>query len=156
MLVGEHDNVKVGDFGLSRVLDEKAYYTMKTNGMIALRRTAPECFTSAQWTSLSDAYSFGVVISEVYTCGATPFEAIEDSDLIAMINGTEALDRHLSFSSPLFDRPEAPLRVHELAGWCLQRPPESRPSFEVLADAFLQLCSSVAILPSIDGYLNIM
>ena len=156
VLVGEHDNVKVGDFGLSRVLDEKAYYTMKTNGMIALRWTAPECFTSAQWTSLSDVYSFGIVVSEVYTCGATPFEAIEDSDLIAMINGTEALDRHLSFSSPLFDRPEAPLRVHALASWCLRRPPESRPSFEALADGFLHLCSSVALLPSPDDYLDII
>ena len=61
---------------------------MHSNGMIALRWTAPECFTTAQWTSLSDVYSLGVVVSEVYTWGCTPFERLEDSDMVAMINGT--------------------------------------------------------------------
>jgi neurotrophic tyrosine kinase receptor type 2 len=139
VLVGEHDNVKVADFGLSRMLDEKDYYTMRSNGMIALRWTAPECFATAQWTSLSDVYSLGVVVSEVYTWGCPPFESLEDSDMVALINsGTGAIDQHLAFSAGPGKR-TAPPRARELAGWCLQRVPASRPSFEVLAAAFLEL-----------------
>ena len=78
-------------------------------------------------------------------------------------SGTCALDKHLTFSPGPGQR-AAPPRAQELAGWCLQRMPASRPSFVVLADAFLELAASegaavVVVDPepsSPDGYLDIV
>ena len=81
---------------------------MQSNGMIALRWTAPECFTTAQWTSLSDVYSLGVVVSEVYTWGCTPFERLEDSDMVAMINGTATSTSFWGHSSRCPQLPSTP------------------------------------------------
>lgn len=69
VLVGENNSVKVADYGLSRDIEDRTYYRAKTGYPLPLRWTAPETIVNHIWTASTDVYSYGVVISEVYSYG---------------------------------------------------------------------------------------
>lgn len=163
VLVGEAATVKVADFGLSRVLDEKDYYSMQSDGMVALRWTAPECFATGQWTTLSDVYSFGVLISELYSCGEPPFNALDDDALLNIIKQRTnvPLENHLAFARHgAEEHAHASNNAKAVAGECLARDPSSRPTFNDLATKFLILWrdaqkEKVSTKLDNDGYIEV-
>lgn len=62
---------KVGDFGLSRALENEEYQA--TSRQIPIRWTAPESIEFNRYNEASDVWSFGVVSWEIYTRGAIPY-----------------------------------------------------------------------------------
>ena len=78
VLIDGQLSVKIADFGLSRETDEdKNYYRYQTGRPLPIRWTAPEVLTDRAWTTLSDMYSFGVLIFEIFSwvssaCGSCP------------------------------------------------------------------------------------
>ena len=60
LLVGDNDNVKIGDFGLSRIKESNA--TMTLCGTAAW--TAPEILQGLDYSEKSDIYSFGIIMWE--------------------------------------------------------------------------------------------
>jgi serine/threonine protein kinase len=59
--VDKNLNVKIGDFGLSRIKANNA--TMTRCGTVAW--TAPEILKGIDYTEKSDVYSFGIVLWEM-------------------------------------------------------------------------------------------
>ncbi|XP_039851243.1 receptor kinase-like protein Xa21 [Panicum virgatum] len=76
ILIAEDMSVRVGDFGISRILSESASRTLQnSNSTIGIRGSigyvAPEYSEGSSITTLGDVYSLGIVLLEMFT-GRSP------------------------------------------------------------------------------------
>ncbi|KAI5612743.1 tyrosine-protein kinase JAK2 isoform X1, partial [Silurus asotus] len=68
ILVESEMRVKIGDFGLTKVLpQDKEYYTVKEPGESPIFWYAPESLMESKFSVSSDVWSFGVVLYELFT-----------------------------------------------------------------------------------------
>ncbi|KAH1169150.1 hypothetical protein KIL84_013740 [Mauremys mutica] len=68
ILVENENRVKIGDFGLTKVLpQDKEYYKVKEPGESPIFWYAPESLTESRFSVASDVWSFGVVLYELFT-----------------------------------------------------------------------------------------
>ncbi|XP_075901103.1 tyrosine-protein kinase JAK2a isoform X2 [Nelusetta ayraudi] len=68
ILVESESRVKIGDFGLTKVLpQDKEYYTVLEPGESPIFWYAPESLTESKFSVASDVWSFGVVLYELFT-----------------------------------------------------------------------------------------
>ncbi|XP_065140452.1 tyrosine-protein kinase JAK2 [Paramisgurnus dabryanus] len=68
ILVESEFRVKIGDFGLTKVLpQDKEYYKVKEPGESPIFWYAPESLTESKFSVASDIWSFGVVLYELFT-----------------------------------------------------------------------------------------
>uniref|UniRef100_A0A672IEU1 Tyrosine-protein kinase JAK2 n=1 Tax=Salarias fasciatus TaxID=181472 RepID=A0A672IEU1_SALFA len=68
ILVESKLRVKIGDFGLTKVLpQDKEYYMVKEPGESPIFWYAPESLTESKFSVASDVWSFGVVLYELFT-----------------------------------------------------------------------------------------
>uniref|UniRef100_A0A8C0FID7 Tyrosine-protein kinase JAK2 n=1 Tax=Bubo bubo TaxID=30461 RepID=A0A8C0FID7_BUBBB len=68
ILVENENRVKIGDFGLTKVLpQDKEYYKVKEPGESPIFWYAPESLTESKFSVASDVWSFGVVLYELFT-----------------------------------------------------------------------------------------
>uniref|UniRef100_A0A4W4H717 Tyrosine-protein kinase n=1 Tax=Electrophorus electricus TaxID=8005 RepID=A0A4W4H717_ELEEL len=68
VLVESEFRVKIGDFGLTKVLpQDKEYYKVKEPGESPIFWYAPESLTESKFSVASDVWSFGVVMYELFT-----------------------------------------------------------------------------------------
>uniref|UniRef100_A0A914QB67 Tyrosine-protein kinase n=1 Tax=Panagrolaimus davidi TaxID=227884 RepID=A0A914QB67_9BILA len=83
-LIDAKGSIKIGDFGLS-IIAENIPKTQKSHGQARLpaRWMAPEVLVNPpDWSSLSDVWSYGVVIYEIYTFGTRPYHKIKNQHII--------------------------------------------------------------------------
>eukprot|EP00041_Stephanoeca_diplocostata_P018951 m.401577 g.401577 ORF g.401577 m.401577 type:complete len:584 (-) comp21169_c0_seq3:293-2044(-) len=67
------DSARIADFGRSRQLEADIYDAKP--GIVPIRWTAPEALTHGKYSSASDVWSFGVLLYEMWTRGAMPYDA---------------------------------------------------------------------------------
>ncbi|XP_008322623.1 tyrosine-protein kinase JAK2a [Cynoglossus semilaevis] len=68
ILVESEMRVKIGDFGLTKMLpQDKEYYTVREPGESPIFWYAPESLTESKFSVASDIWSFGVVLYELFT-----------------------------------------------------------------------------------------
>lgn len=118
VLVSAHDSVKLGDFGLSRWVEEQSYYKA-SKGKLPIKWMAPESINFRRFTSASDVWMFGVCIWEILMFGIKPFQGVKNNDVIGKIEAGERL--------PL--PPECPPALYNLMCVCWSYEPSKRPSF---------------------------
>ncbi|XP_063921401.1 receptor-like tyrosine-protein kinase kin-16 isoform X2 [Zophobas morio] len=121
ILINEHKILKISDFGLSR---SGPYINHKTK-KLPLRWMAIEAIVEQKYDSKSDVWSFGVVLWEIGTLGAFPYESVPDSFLQQFLQMGRRLERPEICTNELY----------ELMGLCWARNPEDRPTFRELVDA---------------------
>ena len=61
--------VKIGDFGLSKDLYGKMYYSTQTDTSMAIRWMAPEALTESIVSTKTDVWSFAVLMWEIFSSG---------------------------------------------------------------------------------------
>ncbi|KAH0728471.1 hypothetical protein KY284_004336 [Solanum tuberosum] len=71
ILLADHLNAKVADFGLSKLLGERGHITTQVKGTMGYMD--PEYYMTNQLTEKSDVFSFGVVLLEIVT-GKVPID----------------------------------------------------------------------------------
>lgn len=90
---------RVADFGLSRCVatgsqaasageggeQEEAQYYRSAHGQFPVRWTAPEAMETSKFDTQTDVWSFGVVMSEVYTNGARPYAGLKNDRVMAVV-----------------------------------------------------------------------
>jgi len=110
-------NVRVADFGMSRVKSETQSRNKLGGGVI--NWVAPEILNGCENTQKSDVYSYGMILWELIT-REVPFAGLKERTISSMVadNG---------------DRPNIPADTPEtwkkLIQWCWQQEPEKRPIF---------------------------
>ncbi|XP_076018981.1 tyrosine-protein kinase ITK/TSK [Genypterus blacodes] len=120
-LVSHNNEVKVSDFGMTRfVLDDQ--YTSSLGSKFPIKWSAPEVIKYSKFSSKSDAWSFGVLMWEVYSEGRLPYEHRSNAEVVESLNaGLRLLKPRLT-----------PETVHPLMEWCWKEKADDRPSFAVL------------------------
>lgn len=136
ILLDEHFNAKVSDFGMSKLIDRDQSQVMTT-----MRGTpgylAPEWLNSVI-TEKVDVYSYGVVVMEIL-CGRKNLDRSqpdEQTHLLSLFKKKAEEDRLLD----IIDKNSEEMRLHEaevvemmrVAAWCLQSDFASRPSMSVV------------------------
>ena len=134
ILVGDRNQIKIADFGMSRNLYDSDYYRVKGHAIVPIRWMATESFYG-RFSVKSDVWSFGVVVWEVFTmCAQRPYEEMTDAELIQ--NARNAEKRKL-----LQQTEHCPDQVYQVLLQCWKSVPAERPNFTQLHDRFTRLCN---------------
>ncbi|XP_056678998.1 focal adhesion kinase 1 isoform X6 [Monodelphis domestica] len=121
VLVSSADCVKLGDFGLSRYMEDSTYYKA-SKGKLPIKWMAPESINFRRFTSASDVWMFGVCMWEILMHGVKPFQGVKNNDVIGRIENGERLPMP----------PNCPPTLYSLMTKCWAYDPSRRPRFTEL------------------------
>ncbi|XP_056273589.1 protein tyrosine kinase 2aa isoform X8 [Pseudoliparis swirei] len=121
VLVSSVDCVMLGDFGLSRYMEDSSYYKA-SKGKLPIKWMAPESINFRRFTSASDVWMFGVCMWEILMFGIKPFQGVKNNDVIGRIENGERL------AMPA----QCPPTFYSLMTKCWSYDPSKRPRFTEL------------------------
>ncbi|KAM9761907.1 platelet-derived growth factor receptor alpha [Menidia menidia] len=134
VLLSQGKIVKICDFGLARDIMHDNNYVSKGSTFLPVKWMAPESIFDNLYTTLSDVWSYGILLWEIFSLGGTPYPGmVVDSSFYNKIK-----------SGYRMSKPEhAPHDVYEMMMKCWNSEPEKRPSFMGLSEnvASLLPCS---------------
>ncbi|XP_046711128.1 protein-tyrosine kinase 2-beta isoform X2 [Silurus meridionalis] len=121
VLVAKPDCVKLGDFGLSRYIEDEEYYKASVS-RLPIKWMAPESINFRRFTSASDVWMFAVCMWEIMSRGQQPFFWLENKDVIMQ------LEQGMRLPKPEL----CPPALYSLMTCCWTYDPKERPSFTQL------------------------
>ncbi|XP_028968206.1 fibroblast growth factor receptor 1-like [Galendromus occidentalis] len=141
VLVVDNRICKIADFGLARDLHDYGYYRKTTNGRLPVKWMAPEALFDQVYTSMSDVWSFGILLWEIMTLGGTPYPSLAHIEkLFDFLKAGHRMERPDHCADELY----------EVMLDCWHDNPCMRPSFPLLVqrlDALLRdNCSDIDYL----------
>lgn len=122
VLIGEGLIAKVADFGMSRDISQDGVYIKCTEGKIPWLWMSLESFRGI-YTTMSDVWSFGVVLWEIVTLGEQPYIGI---------TGIVQLCSLLQDGTRLEKPPHCSKQLYDIMLECWQEKPKDRPTFKEL------------------------
>ncbi|KAM9841323.1 tyrosine-protein kinase JAK2a isoform 2-T2 [Aulostomus maculatus] len=138
ILVESEMRVKIGDFGLTKVLpQDKEYYTVQEPGESPIFWYAPESLTESRFSVASDVWSFGVVLYELFTYSdksCSPPAVFMDK-MGNEKQGQMIVCRLVDLLKQGFRLPapdDCPQEIHQMMTECWSTVPGLRPTFKTL------------------------
>uniref|UniRef100_A0A674MT00 non-specific protein-tyrosine kinase n=1 Tax=Takifugu rubripes TaxID=31033 RepID=A0A674MT00_TAKRU len=125
ILVATPQCVKLGDFGLSRYIEEEEYYTASAS-RLPIKWMAPESINFRRFTTASDVWMFGVCVWEIFSTAQQPFFWLDNCQVI------DQLESGVRLPKPQL----CPPTLYSLMSSCWSYEPNSRPKFSHLACSF--------------------
>ncbi|XP_009564578.2 vascular endothelial growth factor receptor kdr-like isoform X2 [Cuculus canorus] len=125
ILLSENNVVKICDFGLARDIYKDPDYVRKGDARLPLKWMAPEAIFDKIYTTQSDVWSFGVLLWEIFSLGASPYPGVQiDEDFCRRLKeGTR-------MRSPEYSTPE----IYQTMLDCWHGVPTERPTFTELVE----------------------
>ncbi|XP_044310257.1 platelet-derived growth factor receptor beta isoform X1 [Varanus komodoensis] len=123
VLICEGKLVKICDFGLARDIMRDSNYISKGNTFLPLKWMAPESIFNNLYTTLSDVWSFGILLWEIFTLGGTPYPELPMNEQFY-----NAIKRGYRMSKPT----HASNEIYEIMQKCWEEKFEIRPPFSQL------------------------
>lgn len=129
ILVDENKVCKISDFGLTRDIYEDNAYFKKSKGrgkvifnrpcicqyklarlgiltnlpsLVPVKWMAPESLADHVYTTKSDVWSYGILIWELVTLGASPYPGIEVQNLYSLLKQGYRMERPVNCTSVLY------------------------------------------------------
>uniref|UniRef100_A0A4W4G3R0 receptor protein-tyrosine kinase n=1 Tax=Electrophorus electricus TaxID=8005 RepID=A0A4W4G3R0_ELEEL len=124
VLICEGKLVKICDFGLARDIMHDNNYISKGSTFLPLKWMAPESIFHNLYTTLSDVWSYGILLWEIFTLGGTPYPDLPMNELFY-----NALKRGYRMSKPSHASDD----IYEVLRRCWEEKFEKRPEFSFLA-----------------------
>lgn len=133
VLLSQGKIVKICDFGLARDIMHDNNYVSKGSTFLPVKWMAPESIFDNLYTTLSDVWSYGILLWEIFSLGGTPYPGmVVDSSFYNKIK-----------SGYRMSKPEhAPHDVYEMMMKCWNSEPEKRPAFLGLSETVASLLPS--------------
>ncbi|XP_021336701.1 platelet-derived growth factor receptor beta isoform X1 [Danio rerio] len=123
VLICEGKLAKICDFGLARDIMHDNNYISKGSTFLPLKWMAPESIFHNLYTTLSDVWSYGILLWEIFTLGGTPYPDLPMNELFY-----SALKRGYRMAKPSYASDE----IYEVMRKCWDEKYEKRPEFSFL------------------------
>ncbi|XP_033285692.1 protein-tyrosine kinase 2-beta isoform X3 [Orcinus orca] len=121
ILVASPECVKLGDFGLSRYIEDEEYYKASVT-RLPIKWMSPESINFRRFTTASDVWMFAVCMWEILSFGKQPFFWLENKDVIGVLEKGDRLPK-----------PDlCPPVLYTLMTRCWDYDPSERPRFTEL------------------------
>ncbi|XP_066571220.1 vascular endothelial growth factor receptor kdr-like isoform X2 [Amia ocellicauda] len=120
ILLLENNVVKICDFGLARDIYKDPDYVRKGDARLPLKWMAPEAIFDKIYTTQSDVWSFGVLMWEIFSLGASPYPGlhIDEEFCCRLKEGTRMRPPEYASSE-----------IYQTMLDCWQGEPAERPTF---------------------------
>uniref|UniRef100_A0A665XEN4 receptor protein-tyrosine kinase n=1 Tax=Echeneis naucrates TaxID=173247 RepID=A0A665XEN4_ECHNA len=125
ILLSENNVVKICDFGLARDIYKDPDYVRKGDARLPLKWMAPEAIFDKIYTTQSDVWSFGVLMWEIFSLGASPYPGVQiDEEFCCRLKeGTR-------MRAPEYSSSE----IYQTMLDCWHGEPQGRPTFTELVE----------------------
>ncbi|XP_072545272.1 vascular endothelial growth factor receptor 1 isoform X2 [Salminus brasiliensis] len=123
ILLSENNVVKICDFGLARDLYRDPDYVRKGDARLPLKWMSPESIFDKVFTTQSDVWSFGVLLWEIFSLGASPYPGLNMDEEFC-----HRLKQGTRMRAPEYSTPE----IYNTMLSCWEKNPDDRPTFTAL------------------------
>jgi receptor tyrosine kinase len=121
--------VKLADFGLAVELNGREFHRGADDEEIPVRWMPPEAIVESRFAPASDVWSFAVLVWEVFSFGAKPYDGLSSQEAARRIVNGKVLER-----------PDlAPPAVYDLMRLCWNADAAKRPNFEKIRQRLVDL-----------------
>uniref|UniRef100_A0A8C8H030 receptor protein-tyrosine kinase n=1 Tax=Oncorhynchus tshawytscha TaxID=74940 RepID=A0A8C8H030_ONCTS len=125
ILLSENNIVKICDFGLARDVYKDPDYVRKGDARLPLKWMAPETIFDRVYTTQSDVWSFGILLWEIFSLGASPYPGVGID---------EAFCRRLKEGTRMRAPDYATTEIYQTMLDCWLDKPTDRPNFTELVE----------------------
>uniref|UniRef100_A0A673L6D8 Si:ch73-340m8.2 n=2 Tax=Sinocyclocheilus rhinocerous TaxID=307959 RepID=A0A673L6D8_9TELE len=119
---------KIADFGLAEI-NLAGSHRISSDIKVPVKWMAPEIFEDKAYTSKSDVWSFGILLTEIVTYGDDPYPGMEKMSCVRSIQRGERMERPAGCPEALYD----------IMLLCWRSNPEERPTFTELREKLMAL-----------------
>uniref|UniRef100_A0AAY4DUE5 receptor protein-tyrosine kinase n=1 Tax=Denticeps clupeoides TaxID=299321 RepID=A0AAY4DUE5_9TELE len=125
VLLSQGKIVKICDFGLARDIMHDNNYVSKGSTFLPVKWMAPESIFDNLYTAMSDVWSYGILLWEIFSLGGTPYPGmVVDSSFYNKIKSGYRMAQPEHASNDVYD----------MMMRCWNSEPEKRPSFHNLSE----------------------
>ncbi|XP_069749000.1 vascular endothelial growth factor receptor kdr-like isoform X2 [Narcine bancroftii] len=125
ILLSGNNVVKICDFGLARDIYKDPDYLRKGDARLPLKWMAPESIFDKIYTTQSDVWSFGVLLWEIFSLGASPYPGVQIDEEFC-----HRLKEGTRMKPPEYSTPE----IYQTMLNCWLEEPGERPTFSELVE----------------------
>ncbi|KAM9839361.1 LOW QUALITY PROTEIN: vascular endothelial growth factor receptor 1 [Aulostomus maculatus] len=125
ILLSDNNVVKICDFGLARDIYKDPDYVRKGDARLPLKWMSPESIFDKLFTTQSDVWSFGILLWEIFSLGASPYPGLHiDEEFCHRLKGGTRM------RAPEYSTPE----IYSTMLACWEASPTDRPTFTNLVE----------------------
>uniref|UniRef100_A0A914CJY5 Protein kinase domain-containing protein n=1 Tax=Acrobeloides nanus TaxID=290746 RepID=A0A914CJY5_9BILA len=133
ILLCDNQVVKIFDFGLCCNPEQNLIYQASLPKRLPMKWLPIEALTNRIFSEKSDVWSFGILIYEVYSLGKTPYDNMDNTEVLEFLQSGRRLEKPDLANEDLFN----------LMMSCWEEEPLNRPTFSELSDNLRKMLEDV-------------